>query len=244
MENDLSSIGFRYGSDILLSVLRTFVLVVFDQLEVAAHLIRGQFLIPGLYGLIDAPMGLGGLAVIVLPLKETHAQLQDQAVDEVQHTGKNGVVAGIGEADVKLHVCLIVGCVGLQPLHRAAQPFQILLRCTAAGGIASLSRLPGFAMHMVFAILMGVNLGLARYAKLHGGSAGKHIFLGLFLPVLWHTIYDAATTFNAGFDSTDENVQVAATVISLIVTVASTVLQFVLLVRFKNNAVKYSEMVY
>ncbi len=91
---------------------------------------------------------------------------------------------------------------------------------------------------------LGVNLGLARYAKLHGGSAGKHIFLGLFLPVLWHTLYDAATTFNAGFDSTDENVQVAAVVIALIVTVASTVLQFVLLVRFKNNAVKYSEMVY
>jgi len=112
------------------------------------------------------------------------------------------------------------------------------------GGLASLSRLPGFAMHMVFGILMGVNLGLARYAKLHGGSAGKHIFLGLFLPVLWHTLYDAATTFNAGFDATDENVQVAAVVIALIVTVASTVLQFVLLVRFKNNAVKYSEMVY
>jgi len=112
------------------------------------------------------------------------------------------------------------------------------------GGIASLSRLPGFAMHMVLAILMGVNLGLARYAKLHGGSVGKHIFLGLFLPVLWHTLYDAATAFNAGIDATDENVQVAAVVIALIVTVASTVLQFVLLVRFKNNAVKYSEMVY
>ena len=112
------------------------------------------------------------------------------------------------------------------------------------GGLASLSRLPGFAMHMVFAILMGVNLGLARYAKLHGGSAGKHIFLGLFLPVLWHTLYDAATAFNAGLESTDENVQVAAVVIALIVTVVSTVLQFVLLVRFKNNAVKYSEMVY
>lgn len=112
------------------------------------------------------------------------------------------------------------------------------------GGLASLSRLPGFAMHMVFGILMGVNLGLARYAKLHGGSAGKHIFLGLFLPVLWHTLYDAATAFNAGLESTDENVQVAAVVIALIVTVASTVLQFVLLVRFKNNAVKYSEMVY
>ena len=112
------------------------------------------------------------------------------------------------------------------------------------GGLASLSRLPGFAMHMVFAILMGVNLGLARYAKLHGGSAGKHIFLGLFLPVLWHTLYDAATAFNAGLESTDENVQVAAVVIALIVTVASTVLQFILLIRFKNNAVKYSEMVY
>ena len=112
------------------------------------------------------------------------------------------------------------------------------------GGLVSLFRLPGFAMHMVFAILMGVNLGLARYAKLHGGSAGKHIFLGLFLPVLWHTLYDAATAFNAGLESTDENVQVAAVVIALIVTVVSTVLQFVLLVRFKNNAVKYSEMVY
>ena len=112
------------------------------------------------------------------------------------------------------------------------------------GGLASLSRLPGFAMHMVFAILMGVNLGLARYAKLHGGSAGKHIFLGLFLPVLWHTLYDAATTFNAGFDAADENVQGTAVVIALIVTVASTVLQFILLIRFKNNAVKYSEMVY
>ena len=112
------------------------------------------------------------------------------------------------------------------------------------GGLASLSRLPGFAMHMVFGILMGVNLGLAHHAKLHGGSAGKHIFLGLFLPVLWHTLYDAATAFNAGIDTSNENVQMAAIVIALIASVASTVLQFVLLVRFKNNAVKYSEMVY
>ena len=36
----------------------------------------------------------------------------------------------------------------------------------------------------------------------------------------------------------------AAIVIALIASVTSTVLQFVLLVRFKNNAVKYSEMVY
>ena len=113
-----------------------------------------------------------------------------------------------------------------------------------SGGLVSLFRLPTFAMHMVLAILMGVNLGFARYEKLHGGSAGKYIFLGLFLPVLWHTLYDAATACNAGLDTTDENVQMAAIVIALIAAVASTVLQFVLLVRFKKNAVKYSDMVY
>ena len=113
-----------------------------------------------------------------------------------------------------------------------------------SGGLVSLFRLPTFAMHMVLAILMGVNLGFARYEKLHGGSTGKYIFLGLFLPVLWHTLYDAATACNAGLDASDENVQMAAIVIALIAAVASTVLQFVLLVRFKKNAVKYSEMVY
>ena len=191
--------------------------------------------------------------VLAHGVRQTIAQAQQETNVVLRSLIKSFRVAGFTEELVKLLLALLmVKIFKPKNVYEYALAFiGVGFGFTAleevlygGGGLASLSRLPGFAMHMVFAILMGVNLGLARYAKLHGGSAGKHIFLGLFLPVLWHTLYDAATTFNAGFDATDENVQVAAVVIALIVTVASTVLQFVLLVRFKNNAVKYSEMVY
>ena len=110
------------------------------------------------------------------------------------------------------------------------------------GGIGAFARLPGFAMHLAFGLVMGLNLGRARYEKQHGGSAGKYILAGLLLPVLWHTLYDAGTAFNAGLDATDENAMVIGLVVAIVVLVVSTVLQFVLLVRFKKNAEIYSGM--
>ena len=70
--------------------------------------------------------------------------------------------------------------------------FTALEEILYGGGVRSLIRLPGFAMHMVFGIIMGVNLGLARYEKQQGGSPGKYILCGLLVPVLWHTLYDAS----------------------------------------------------
>ena len=112
----------------------------------------------------------------------------------------------------------------------------------SSGGIILLIRLPVFAMHMVLGIIMGVNLGLSRYQKQNGGNGGKYIFLGLFLPVLWHTLYDAATAFNAGIDAADESTQSIAFLIAVVSIIISTVLEIILLIRFKKNAVSYCEM--
>ena len=247
-------------------ILCAFVYVRMIRREVPEQIGKAQAWVPVGAGLI-APIistviavGLGMLTIKLLGGEITQSGVNMPAQQAQQETNvvlrslsKSFRVAGFTEELVKLLLALLmVKIFKPKNVYEYALAFiGVGFGFTAleevlygGGGLASLSRLPGFAMHMVFAILMGVNLGLARYAKLHGGSAGKHIFLGLFLPVLWHTLYDAATTFNAGFDATDENVQVAAVVIALIVTVASTVLQFILLIRFKNNAVKYSEMVY
>ena len=244
-------------------ILCAFVYVRMIRREVPQQIGKAQAWVPVGAGLI-APIistviavGLGMLTIKLLggEITETGVNMpvrQDMNVI-LRSLIKSFRVAGFTEELVKLLLALLMVKV-FKPknVYEYALAFvgvgfgftaleEILY---GGGGLVSLFRLPTFAMHMVLAILMGVNLGFARYEKLHGGSAGKYIFLGLFLPVLWHTLYDAATAFNAGIDTSDENVQMAAIVIALIASVASTVLQFVLLVRFKNNAVKYSEMVY
>ena len=120
--------------------------------------------------------------------------------------------------------------------------FTALEEFLYSSGLSSLIRLPGFAMHMVFGIIMGVNLGIARHEKQYGGSSAKHIFLGLFLPVLFHTLYDAATVCNAGLDAPDEATQNTAFLIAIAAIAVSTVLEFILLFGFKKKAVPYSEM--
>ena len=109
--------------------------------------------------------------------------------------------------------------------------------------LTSLSRLPGFAMHMVFGLIMGLFLGLARYKKQAGERGGGEACLALLLPVLWHTAYDAATGFNLALSSEDEKVQFLGVIVWLTVIGVSTVLQFVVLIRFKKKTGKYCAMV-
>lgn len=106
-------------------------------------------------------------------------------------------------------------------------------------GLFALVRIPGFALHMVFGMIMGINLGLARFKRKQatGGSA-INVFAALVLPVLWHTIYDAATVENAGLETGSE----VALVIDLIVMIASIVLQFIMLSYFKKRSKDYCQM--
>ena len=119
--------------------------------------------------------------------------------------------------------------------------FTALEEILYSGGIAAFTRLPAFATHMVLGIITGTYLGLARRRK---RGKGKLVFTGLFLPVLWHTLFDAATGFNAGLSATNENVQLAAIAAGLVATAVSTVLLFVLLFRLKNKAAAYSGMTF
>jgi len=101
-----------------------------------------------------------------------------------------------------------------------------------------LARLPGFALHMVFGMIMGVNLGLARFKRKHGKGGAMNVFAALVLPVLWHTVYDAATVENAGIKTENE----IAILIALVVDVVTIVLQFVMLIRFKKKSGAYCKM--
>jgi RsiW-degrading membrane proteinase PrsW (M82 family) len=105
--------------------------------------------------------------------------------------------------------------------------------------LISLSRLPGFAMHMVLGLIMGLFLGLARYKE--RGGIREHC-LAFLLPILWHTVYDASTGFNGALSAEDENVQLIGIAFWLVVVIASTVLQFVVLIKFKKNAERYCAM--
>ncbi len=97
----------------------------------------------------------------------------------------------------------------------------------------SLARLPGFALHLAFGMIMGVHLGLARFKRKQGtGGSAMHVLAALVLPVLWHTVYDAATVDNAGIEAESD----IALIIALVVNIASIVLQFIMLSRFKKRS--------
>ena len=109
--------------------------------------------------------------------------------------------------------------------------------------LTALGRIPTFALHMVFGLIMGLQFGLARYCRVNGKpGVGKHRVLALFLPVLWHTLYDASTAFNAAIRSTDTSAQKIGVVIALIAIVVSFTLQIVLLVSFLRRSEAYSAM--
>jgi RsiW-degrading membrane proteinase PrsW (M82 family) len=98
-------------------------------------------------------------------------------------------------------------------------------------------------MHMVFGLLMGVELGLAKHSKLAGtGDSGKHTLLAMALPVLWHTVFDASTSNNPALAATDERTQIAGIVFAIVVLVTSIALQFVVLIRFKRDTEKLCGM--
>lgn len=112
------------------------------------------------------------------------------------------------------------------------------------GNVAvAVSRTLFFGMHMSMGLIMGTYFGLFKYDRKQGnGSAGLHLFLALFLPLLWHTLFDAATATNVGIETENETLQVFGIVYGLITVAVSVVLQFVVLSRFKKKTEEYCAM--
>ena len=112
----------------------------------------------------------------------------------------------------------------------------------ATNAVAGLMRLPGFAMHMVLGLIMGLFLGLARYKKQQGESGSRETCLALLLPMLYHTVYDAASVANVALSSEDDYVQFQGLLVGIVVIAVSIVLQFTLLILFKKRTEKYCGM--
>ena len=98
-------------------------------------------------------------------------------------------------------------------------------------------------MHLVFALLMASHFAIAKYNKQNGlGGIGMHRFLGLFLPMLFHTIFDASTVDNTALMVEDEATNATGFVILIGVVLVSVILQFVMFVWFKKKTEEYCGM--
>ena len=100
--------------------------------------------------------------------------------------------------------------------------FTLLEELMYGGGnpVVALARLPAFGLHVVFGVLMGSYWGLATYNKRQGlGKVGLYRFLGLCLPVLWHTVFDAATSNNVFIDAESDNTKMVGFVFGVAVVI-------------------------
>lgn len=112
-------------------------------------------------------------------------------------------------------------------------------------GAMAIFRMVDIAAHMIFDIIMAKHLGLARYNKITGkGPVTSEYIKALAFPVLIHTALDACSGTNA-FLASEEDLMVLIGIISGIAAVTVMfVVQIVVLKRLKENAGKYSEMVF
>ena len=108
-----------------------------------------------------------------------------------------------------------------------------------------LLRLIDVAAHMVFGIIMAKHLGLARYNKATGnGPVASEYIKAFVIPVLMHTVLDACSGTNAFLASEDDLMVLIGMAMGIGAIIIMFVVQIVVLKRLKNNAEKYSMMVF
>lgn len=111
------------------------------------------------------------------------------------------------------------------------------------GILTAATRIPFFGLHMIFQLVMGLHLGLAKYNKKNGlGGVGGHRFLAFFLPILWHTVFDAMTASNPAVGMDGGDAEALWIVLGLVVLLVSVALQFLLFVRFRKKSGEYCAM--
>lgn len=98
-----------------------------------------------------------------------------------------------------------------------------------------------FPFHPVFAAMMGENLGLAARNKKMGRRGNSVLYLKtFFIPVIVHTIYDAATVKNFIIEVREEYLIIAGIAFALVVLIWSFILIIRLLIRYFRLAPEYS----
>ena len=111
-----------------------------------------------------------------------------------------------------------------------------------SSGITTIIRIPTFALHMVFGIIMGTYIGKAKAAKRDDIPGKGYMWKAMIIPVLWHTVYDAALATNAAFDSENDVIVLAGIIIALLVTIISVIMQFKVLKKFAKSSEECSQI--
>lgn len=82
--------------------------------------------------------------------------------------------------------------------------------------VSAIGRLVTITGHVIFGIIMGKHLGLARYFKTTGkGSAAVHYILAYIVPLVIHTLYDACL-LNKLQESEDEDLAAIGIIIAVV----------------------------
>ena len=183
---------------------------------------------------INMPLSIGSLAAIAA----VFGKLSDVIPSLVLRSlVASFFMAGFTEEFVKMLMFLIV--------IRVCKPKNVYEDAVYGiqNPVSSVFRVFFFGMHLMFGLIMGLEMGLAQYSKKNGtGGSVKHTILAMAVPVLWHTIFDASTIANAAFNAEDEAVQMIGVVVALVVCAVSIALQFVLLIQYKKNTEKLCAM--
>ena len=232
--------------------LCAFVYVRMVRREIPEPLGKKQAVIPVVIGLAAPILGTALIIFFGLIMKWTNgmplAGLSDSLIYKALVTSFIG--AGFTEEFVKCLLFLLVVRI-LKPKN----VYEVALFCVGigvgftlmeevlygAGSImTALFRIPCFGLHAAHRQLAGVVERFGKLRYLH--VLPDHILLGLFLPMLWHTLYDAATAFNTGLMVEDGAANTAGMIIALAAVVISVVLQFVVFIRFKKKSGEYCGM--
>ena len=112
-------------------------------------------------------------------------------------------------------------------------------------GAFAIFRLIDIAAHMVFGIIMAEHLGIARYNKIAGkGPVSAEYIKAFAIPVLMHTALDACSGANAFLASKDDAMTLIGIVSGIAAVIVMFAVQIVVLKRLKEDAGKYSGMVF
>ena len=96
--------------------------------------------------------------------------------------------------------------------------------------------------HMVYGMIMGKYLGIARYNKLNNKPRFLQYVLAILIPIILHTLYDACTSGNLMLLSENSAESDTGITLGLIATAAHFIIQFVILYLAKKDTEKHCEM--
>ena len=213
-----------------------------------------QAIVPVALGLLSVPLSFAFVMGFALAMTSAGLTVGGINVPVLRSLAQAFFAAGFPEELAKL-LMLLVSVVIFKPKNvyeyviagaGVGFGFTLLEEFFYGGGLEALVRIPTIALHVVFGIIMGRHLGLARHSKVTGeGSATTQYILTFVAPALIHTVYDACLVSNpliSNGDSLDDLTLGIGLAVAFGMMAVATVYQIVLFIRIKKSAQELSSM--